>query len=54
MIISAQSRRTVSQDFVRLLSDQNCEKTQPGDHESPVLFFDSIQDLIDSLESKVN
>ena len=29
-----------------------CEVTQQGDPESPALFSDSIQDLIDSLESK--
>ena len=28
--------------------------TQQGDPESPVLFSDSIQDLIDSLESKID
>ena len=32
----------------------SCEGTQQGDPESPVLFSDSIQDLIDSLESKIN
>ena len=31
-----------------------CEGTQQADPESPVLFSDSIQDLIDSLESKIN
>ena len=31
---------------------KSCEGTQQGDHESPALFSDSIQDLIDSLESK--
>ena len=32
----------------------SCEGTQQGDPESPALFFDSFQDLIDSLESKTN
>ena len=31
---------------------KSCEGTQQGDPESPALFSDSIQDLIDSLESK--
>ena len=30
-----------------------CEGTQQGDHESLASFPDSIQDLIDSLESKI-
>ena len=30
------------------------ERTQQGDPESPALFSDSIQDLIDSLDSKIN
>ena len=30
------------------------EGTQQGDPESPALFSDSIQDLIGSLESKIN
>ena len=33
---------------------KSCERTQQGDPESPALFSDSIQDLIDSLESKIN
>ena len=33
---------------------ESCEGTQQGDPESPALFSDSIQDLIDSLESKIN
>ena len=33
---------------------KSCEGTQQGNPESPVLFSDSIQDLIDSLESKIN
>ena len=33
---------------------KSCEGTQQGDPESPALFSDSIQDLIDSLESKIN
>ena len=32
---------------------KSCDGTQQGDPESPVLFPDSIQDLIDSLESKI-
>ena len=31
-----------------------CERTQRGDPESPALLSDSIQNLIDSLESKIN
>ena len=33
---------------------KSCEGTQQGDPESPALFSDSIQNLIDSLESKTN
>ena len=33
---------------------KSCEGTQQGDRESPALFSVSIQDLIDSLESKIN
>ena len=33
---------------------KSCEGTQQGDPEPPALFSDSIQDLIDSLESKIN
>ena len=33
---------------------KSCEGIQQEDPESPVLFSDSIQDLIDSLESKIN
>ena len=33
---------------------KSCGGTQQGDPESPALFSDSIQDLIDSLESKIN
>ena len=33
---------------------KSCEGSQQGDPESPALFSDSIQDLIDSLESKIN
>ena len=33
---------------------KSCEGTQQGDPESPALLSDSIQDLIDSLESKIN
>ena len=32
---------------------KSCEGTQQGDPESPALFSESIQDLIDSLESKI-
>ena len=33
---------------------KSCEGTQQNDPESPALFSDFIQDLIDSLESKIN
>ena len=33
---------------------KSCEGTQQADPESPALFSDSIQDLIDSLKSKIN
>ena len=33
---------------------KSCEGTQKGDPESPVFFPEPIQDLIDSLESKIN
>ena len=33
---------------------KSCEGTQQGDPESPALFSNYIQDLIDSLESKIN
>ena len=33
---------------------KSCEGTQQGDPESPALFSDSIRDLIDSLELKIN
>ena len=33
---------------------KSCEGTQQEDPESPALFSDSIQDLTDSLESKIN
>ena len=33
---------------------KSCEGTQQGDPESPAIFLNSIQDLIDSLESKIN
>ena len=55
-IISIHTLRTVSQVFF-FHGDSvinSCEGTQQGDRESPALFSDSIQDLIDSLESKVN
>ena len=53
--ISTLTRRTISQVFFYGDSViKSCEGTQQGDLESPVLFSDSIQDLIDSLESKIN
>ena len=33
---------------------KSCEGTKQGNPESPALFSDSNQDLIDSLESKIN
>ena len=33
---------------------KSCEGTQQGDPEPPAFFSDSIQDLIDSLVSKIN
>ena len=33
---------------------KSCEGTQQGDPESPAFVSDSIQDLIDSMESKIN
>ena len=33
---------------------KSCEGSQQGDPESPVSFWDSIQNLIESLESKTN
>ena len=54
--ISTHTRRTVNQVFF-FYSDsviKSCEGTQQGVPESPALFSDSIQDLIHSLESKIN
>ena len=51
------SHSAFSQPSFLLYSDsviKSFEGTQQGDPESPVLFSDSIQDLIDSLESKIN
>ena len=56
-IISTHTRRRKSPKFSFLHGDsviKSCEGTQQGDPESPVLFSDSIQDLIDSLETKIN
>ena len=33
---------------------ESCEGTQQGDPETPALFSDSIQNLIERLESKIN
>ena len=54
--ISIHTRRTVSQVFFFYGDSviKSCEVTHQGDPESPALFSDSIQDLIDSLESKKN
>ena len=54
--IGIHTRRTVSQVFFFYGDSviKSCEGTQQGDPESPALFSDSIQDLIDSLESKKN
>ena len=54
--ISIHTRRTVSQVFFFYGDSVNksCEGTQQGDPESPALFSESIQDLIDSLELKIN
>ena len=53
---STHTRRTVNKVsfFYGDSVIKSCEGTQQGDPESPVLFSDSIQDLIDSLESKIN
>ena len=45
--------RVLVASHVMLLS-KSCEGTQQRDPESPALFLDSKQDLIDSLESKIN
>ena len=54
--ISIHTLRTVSQVFFFYGGSviKSCEGTQQGDPESPALFADSIQYLIDSLESKIN
>ena len=55
-VIGTHTRRTVNQVFFFHGDSviKSCEGTQQGDPESPALFLDSIQDLIDSLESKIN
>ena len=54
--ISIHTLRTVRQVFFFYGDSviKSCKGTQQGDPESPALFSDSIQDLIDSLESKIN
>ena len=54
--ISIHTRRTVSQVFFFYGDSviKSCERTQQGDPESPALFSDSIQDLIDNLEPNIN
>ena len=55
--INIHTRRTISQVFFFFYGDsviKSCERIQQGDPESPPLFSDSIQHLIDSLESKIN
>ena len=56
MFISTHTRRTVCQVFFFYGDSviKSCEGTQQRDPESSALFSDSIQDLIDSLESKTN
>ena len=54
MCISTHTRRTVSQVFYSDSVTKSCEGTQQGDSKSLALFSDSIQDLINSLESKTN
>ena len=54
---STNTRRTVNQVLFFYYSDsliKSCGGTQQGDPESPALFSNSIQGLIDSLESKIN
>ena len=54
-IIRTHNRRTVNQVFF-FYGDSiidTCEGTQQGDPESTVLFSDSVQVLIDTLESKI-
>ena len=52
---SIHTRRTVSQRFFYGDSViKSCEGIQQGDPESPVLVSDSIQDVIDSSESKIH
>ena len=54
--IGIHTRRTINQVFFFYGDSiiKSCEGTQLGDPEFPVLFSDSIQDLIDSLKSKIN
>ena len=52
--ISTHTRRTNNQVFYGDSVVKSCEGTQQGNPESPALFSGSIQDLIDSLESKIN
>ena len=56
-VVYKYSHSTYSQPSFLLYGDsviKSCEGTQQGDPDSPALFSDSIQDLIDSLESKIN
>ena len=51
------SHSAYSQPIVFFYGDsvlKSCEATQQGAPESPASFGDCIQDLIDSLESKIN
>ena len=52
--VSTHTRRTVRQVFYGDSVIKSCEGTQQGKPEFPVLFSESIQDLIDSLELKLN
>ena len=54
--ISTHTRRTVNQVFFFYGDSviKSCDGTQQGDPDSPVLFSDSVQDLYDSLELKIN
>ena len=53
---STHTQRTVNQVFFYYSDSviKSCEGTQQGDPETPALFSDSIQGLIDSMESKIN
>ena len=53
-IISTHTRRRNSQFFSSDSVIELCEGIQQGDSESQAFFADSIQDLIDSLEWKIN